>query len=304
VPKTAISRPASQFNRVPSKRAPRYRVWEPVGSPVRIEYSDEVLREAARHARGVLYGIRTGAAIRVVAARREQPRNRRSDPRIAKLELLGTFAFRERGEIFMTEPDLEHLELTGGSIALVVAGTNAGFFVYEPDGAMETIKSYREFSIADRPPAPRPHRNLTRLWISLACVAALATSVAHIPRRAPLTLTVREDAHQLRIAWPADAFDTARLEIGDGAQQTWIPVAGKLSSATYVRQSGDVNIRLIADSRVASAHFVGADASPELEKLKQLESEAASLRADLKSGIARISTLQTAIDKTLAKLNE
>ncbi len=295
------------MSRFHGMQVPHYRVWAPPETSVRVEYSEEVLREAARHERGVLYGTRDGATLRVIAARREQPER---DSRISNLDLLGTFACRERGEIFLTEPDLQHLELTGGSIALVVAGTNAGFFVYEPDGAIQTIQSYREFSLVDRPaaaPVPsgdnkvdRPDRR--KLWISLACLIPLAVSVAHVPRARPIALSVHEDAHQLRITWNPAAFTNARLEIADGLERNWIPVPPRLASATYVPHSSDVRIRLIAGSRSENAHFVGVDVTPEVEHVKQLESEAESLRARLTRGAERTSRLQTAIQRTLAKL--
>jgi hypothetical protein len=291
------------LSRFQGMNVPHYRVWEPPEASVRVEYSDEVLRETARHERGVLYGTREGATLRVIAARREQPVR---DSRISRLELLGTFAYRERGEIFLTEPDIQHLELTGGSIALLVAGTNAGFFVYEPDGAIQTIQSYREFSLLDRPPdAPvkaLPDRR--KLWISFACLIPLAFSVAHIPRARPIALNVHEDAHQLRITWNPGAFPTARLEIADGPERIWIPVSRNLASATYVPHSSDVRIRLIAGSRSADAHFVGVDIAPEVEHVKQLESEAASLRVELTRGVERTSRLETAIRRTLAQLRQ
>lgn len=273
---------------------PRYRVWAPPESPVQIEYSNEVLREAARHERGVLYGIRDGAKFRVVAARRTR------DSRLSKLDLLGIFACRERGEVFLTEANLEYLELSGGSLAMVVAGTNAGFFVYEPGGAIQTIQSYQEFSLLDQAASsPKPDRR--RLWISLACLAALAFPIVTraFPRSRALDLTVREEARQLRISWKPDAFPSARLEISDGSEQTWIPVAHGLSSATYMPLTGDVRIRLIAGPRSENAHFIGSDP---IDPLKELRSEAETLRAELARRRRRIAALQSEVQQTLDKL--
>lgn len=274
---------------------PRYRVWAPPQSPVQIEYSNEVLRQAARHERGVLYGVRDGSRFRVVAARRTR------DSRLSQLDLLGIFACRERGEVFLTELNLEHLELTGGSMAMVVAGTNAGFFVYEPGGVMQTIRSYQEFSLpADPAPAsPKPDRR--RVWISLACLAALAFPIVTraFPRSRQLDLTVRENARQLRISWNPAAFPSARLEISDGNEQTWIPVARGLSSATYVPLTGDVRIRLIAGRRSENAHFIGSDP---VDPLKELRSEAETLRTELARRRQRIAALQSEVQRTLDKL--
>jgi hypothetical protein len=279
---------------------PRYRVWAPSQSPVRIEYPSEVLHEAGRHESGLLYGVRDGANVRVVAARRDP------DARLSKFDLLGIFASRARGEVFLTEADLEHLEQTGGSIALVLAGINAGFFVHEPGGAIQTIKSYQEFCILDRPP---PKLDRRKVWISLACFAALAFPFVTraFSRTPPLDLSVREEASQLRISWNPQSFPAARLEITDGAERSWIPVTHNLSSATYVPLTGDVLIRLTAGARSENAHFIGIETgiepAPVVDPLKQLKSEAETLRAKLAERSQRIAQLQAAVQATLAKLN-
>jgi hypothetical protein len=283
------------MSRFPRMSASRKRVWAPPESPVRIEYSDEVLRQAARYEKGMLYGVRNLAEIRVLAARREGYQGAASPTR---LELLGTFAFRARGEVFLTETNLDHLQRTAGSsIALVIAGPNAGFFVYQPDGAIQTIKSYLEFPVADRPPAPR--RDRWKLSISLACIAVLAAPlIAHtVPRTRPLNLNVHEDARQLLISWNPDAFRVARLEISDGADRTWIPVPHDLASATYVPQSGNVQIRLIAGDRSENVNVIGIDKTPALDnrtalQISALESEAESLRVQLAMGRKRAASLE------------
>ncbi len=284
------------------KKTQRYHVWAPPESPVNIQYSMELLREAARHERGVLYGVREGATIQVVAARRDQAG---LDHRLSRLELVGTFAFRARGDIFLTEPDLEHLERTGGSLALVVAGTKAGFFVYEPDGSIQTIQSYREFFIFDHLPEPVPAPDRRKLWISLACLAVLTVPViAHaFSRTLPFEVSVREDAHQLKISWTPNAFPSARLEIADGAEHTWIPVPRTLSGVTYAPRTSDVNIRLIAGARTANAHFIGVDAPPpEVEQIRQLKAEAETLRSELDTGRQREAALQADVERVLAAL--
>lgn len=127
-----------------------FRVWFPPRSPVRIEYSRELLRlllprQDGENSSGVLYGSRTAGAVRVISAR----------PR-ADLEPVGIFAARGCGEVFLTEPDLLRLESMDqelesgpvpGAIALVIAGGFGGFFVREPNGSMQTIQSYQEFPI-------------------------------------------------------------------------------------------------------------------------------------------------------------
>ena len=133
-----------------------FRVWFPPQSPVRIEYSRELLRlllprQDGEYSSGVLYGARTARALRVISAR----------PR-AGLEPIGIFAARWCGEVFLTEPDILRLENLDeelesvDSIALVIAGGHGGFFVREPNGSMQTIQSYQEFPI--RAPSLQPAR--------------------------------------------------------------------------------------------------------------------------------------------------
>jgi len=139
-----------QIGRPAEASSKPFRVWFPTQSPVRIEYSRELLRlllprQDGEYSSGVLYGTSTSGAVRVISAR----------PR-ADLEPVGIFAARWCGEVFLTEPDILRLEnmdqetespaATGG-IALVIAGGYGGFFVRERDGSMQTIQSYQEFPI-------------------------------------------------------------------------------------------------------------------------------------------------------------
>jgi hypothetical protein len=133
-----------------------FRVWFPPQSPLRIEYSRELLRlllprQDGEYSSGVLYGTRTAGTLRVISAR----------PR-PDLEPVGIFAARWCGEVFLTEPDILRLENmdeeleSGAAIALVIAGGYGGFFVREPNGSMQTIQSYQEFPI--RAPSVQPTR--------------------------------------------------------------------------------------------------------------------------------------------------
>lgn len=261
--KTAIHSPKRRQR--PNSR--RFTLWAPSQAAVKIEFTDEVLREAARSERSVLYGTRTGERLRIAALRPQ-----------SGMELLGTAASRPRGEVFMTESDLELLERASGSVALVVAGNRAGFFVYEPDGTIQTIKSYQEFTLAA--PAPKPRR-FERKWFALAFAAALLAIPGLVKPEPPIGLAVREDSGQLRISWnPASA--PTRLEINDGAQRDWIPVTPGLASATYVSATGDVTVRLIAGKRSETAHFVSG--KPDIAvrtDIRRLHSEASSLRSQI-----------------------
>ena len=66
------------------------------------------------------YGSRKGADVRVEAL--DRPANRQH-------EKIGVFFSRIRGEIFLTEVDLEYMMAQQSELALVVAGAQAGFFV-------------------------------------------------------------------------------------------------------------------------------------------------------------------------------
>ncbi len=95
-----------------------------------------------RNTTGRLFGMPIDGGFRIVAAHHHSAN---SEPEPAGLEALGIFASRVRGEVFLTESDLERL--CHLPIALVVAGGRAGFFVREPDGSMLTILSYQEFPV-------------------------------------------------------------------------------------------------------------------------------------------------------------
>jgi len=271
--------------RTQRKSTARLHVWAPSGCPVRIKYSPEVLRQAAQLKNGFLYGMEERGGFRVTEARGE----RRDDERA-----LGTFSTRERGEVFMTESDLARMESCGGSIALVVAATNAGFFVHESDGQIQTIKSYQEFPVPQKnspSPSERAHAP-ARGWVRPALLGSLAFASMLLPVRGaqPLALMVREDSGQLKITWNTARFDDARLEIRDGAERNWIPVPRGLSSATYVPATSDVRIRLIDNGRVKEARFILI--SREEAEIAELHAQAESLRASLEEGHRRAATLK------------
>ena len=81
------ARSRNRLSRLAGARNP-FRVWFPPQSPVRIEYSRELLRlllprQDGEYSSGVLYGTRTAGAVRVISAR---PRT--------DLEPVGIFAAR------------------------------------------------------------------------------------------------------------------------------------------------------------------------------------------------------------------
>ena len=119
--------------------------WAPPRSPLRIEYSTELLREVltasgSRDARGLLFGMRNGKDVWILAANQ-----------LTGAAPVGIFVARIRGEVFLTESDLEFLETQQADLALAVVGAKGGFFVREADGSIQTILSHEEFSIPSAP---------------------------------------------------------------------------------------------------------------------------------------------------------
>lgn len=221
-------------------------VWSPSTSRVRIEYSPDLLRnlapaapeaEAEADSFGTLYGERTPHLLRVLAIC--------PGP---QLEPLGIFAARIRGEVFLTERDLERLESLENphAIALVIAGSTGGFFVREPDGSMQTIQSHQEFPI--RPPAPKILR-VPKLRIPFSLRVALPLVVAILAAAAILAwparaFTVHEHDGQVEIVLHRPARPGARLEIVDGAVRRSLPISPALSSVVYTPRTRDVRVSI------------------------------------------------------------
>ena len=248
------------------------RTWAPAESPFRIEYSPALLREvriadAGVDAFGMLYGVRHGQTIRLVATRGR-----------AGLDPLGIFSARVRGKIFLTEEDLERFEKADACVALVISGGDGGFFVRDAAGSIETVRSYEEFSIL-APEPPPPPKAVKKRW-PWAWALALLPLLFFIPRhpQPPLAITLREDMGQLRIAWNIPA--KADLVIFDGGERTSIAIAPGLSTLTYARRTGDVTVGIGA----AKTHFVGPTLPPteietERASIDALQSKIVSLRA-------------------------
>ena len=130
----------------------QYQRWNPSQSPVRVEFPPQLLGEivaqGGREARGSLYGILLGSEIRIIAERSDASvRERRRDEELLGLEKVGIFVRRPKGEVFLTESDLERFEGQRAAVALVIAGDRAGFFVRQADGSIQGIRSHEEFSV-------------------------------------------------------------------------------------------------------------------------------------------------------------
>ena len=242
-------------------------------------------------ATGLLFGLRSQDTIRIVAARCAADAQ---DPRLAGFESIGMFALRERGEVFLTEDDLARFERSHARVALVIAASSAGFFMREPNGSIQSIKSHEEFPCP--PPEPSP---LDWSWLPLAAVAIVAIALAtlSILHRPVPPLTVRQDADQLRITW---APAKGSIEIRDGAKHISFPIASNTSGATYAGTSGDIEIRLRGAHRQETARFIGPDPidlqlARVRARIAELESAAAALRVQTAGNRRHIAGLERSL---------
>jgi len=256
-----------------------YRRWAPQKSPVRIEFPPELLLDIRSetiqdHDRGYLFGVRRGNDVRALAARRAPQAD---DPGLSGMEPLGMYISRIRGEVFLTDSDLEQLERLDAKVALVVAGNRAGFFVCEADGTVQAVRSHEEFWVADvsaRPealkrapttavPGRHPWIPPMRHWKwAAAILVVLAGPLAGLgylgPRlpQPPLHLTLQETNGQLVVAWdPHAAPAGGRLEIADRSGRRVLEVPPGSTSTTYAHHNGDVEIRLSTPSGAGSVFW-------------------------------------------------
>ena len=192
----------------------KFGAWSPAESPITVEYSlvviEEIRHEVAEgfqrlsrggiEVGGILYGVREGRAVRVMAMRpiacehargpgfalsdrdrvalNEQLTRDGEDPRLEGLISVGWFLSHTRSEIALSESDLEIFSIffpAPWQVTMIVrpgrGGTmRAGFFVREIDGTVKSAQSYLEFNFPDRlagvfdrpPDRPRPERGEPR----------------------------------------------------------------------------------------------------------------------------------------------
>jgi hypothetical protein len=313
-----------------------YRRWCPPQSPLRIEFPPGLLHDVrlegaqpirrfpsrwiprlnreVNQSSGLLFGVRHGDEVRVLTVQATDG-----------LVPVGTFVCRARGEVFLTDDDLANFEQHQGSLALVVAGGRAGFFVREPDGSVQAIRSHEEFKVADaasRPvqggiepadelPSPSPSwwrsaQTWKRAGVCAVLLAIPAGAFAYLRPllpQLPIALAIREEAGQLVIGWNAGALsEGSRLEIQDGSQRTILMLPANASGATYGRQGNDVAVRLSTDTRMGGAHWEAArfasktprpaTVSSALEdRIGALTLEAQELRRSLAAGQTRTTEL-------------
>ncbi len=288
-----------------------YRTWAPAQSRVRIEYSTRVLgqlrRESARgNTGGVLFGVQRGNDLQVLAARYREDD---ADLRLAGFTPVGIFAARVRGEVFLTESDLERFITVDGPVALVVAGSKGGFFVREADGSIQAVRSYQEFPLVE----DAPTRSRLRPWawtiLGLIALPGLFYVARPVQTGLPESLTVRNEAGQLHIGWnPAAVGKNAGLEILEGARETTIPIPAPLATATYLPHTGDADIRVfILDDNARpsreTALFLGYKPAPSPEagsiraEIENLDAEAAELQSAIARNRRRVVELKKTLDK-------
>jgi hypothetical protein len=270
------------------------RRWCPPQSPVRVEFSSDLLIEVwgpeeAIEKTGDLFGLRNDREISVLATRPEHAE---------APEKVGIFVSRARGEVFLTESNLGLFQKEQAVVALVVAGDKAGFFVRELDGSIQSVRSHEEFSVSR--PVPIGSSHWRWVWPAAGGLVALALLLPAFPKR-PLhspTLRVSEEQEQLHIGWKPG--QQAVLEIVDGGDRIAIPVSPDQSSATYARRTATVEISLIAlDGKPARPQTQRFEAPPAqfVDPRAQLD----RLQAEVDAKRARATSLQKAIGRLLSE---
>jgi len=215
--------------------------WSPPQSPIRIEYPDDFWQQfqldpARIETFGRLYGRGENNTVRLAnkGSGEEAP--------------IGIYFLRNRGEIFLTESNINQFESCGASVALVVAGAKAGFFVRNSDGSLQSVRSYEEFQI------PRLRQKRSKAALAAAIVLVAAVPLVALPYFHASTntgLSVNERGDLLTISWKAGS--TGELKISEGGLQTVITVVPDQSSLKYIRRgNGDIKVVLTLKSSAPS----------------------------------------------------
>ena len=259
----------------------RYRRWRPPQSPLRIEFAAGLLPEltpdpASVETTGLLYGAWHGREVRVESSIADS--DHAAKP-------VGIYVARPRGEVFLTESNLELFEKHGAPVALVIAGARAGFFVRAADGAFESVRSYEEFAVEEEPdisaPPSRPslvaqavqpavsrvvstlvnargslralktsplNKALHKVWAGGATLTAalpLAALAYLHPRPAPPPPALQVREQAGQVRISWARGQTGVLEIRDGTERAALPVFPDQSSVTYLRHSAEVEVSLV-----------------------------------------------------------
>jgi hypothetical protein len=255
------------------------------------------MESGGREVNGVLFGVSHERELRLLTARRspDDP-----DPRLAGLKPLGVYAWRPRGDVFLTEGDLKRFEQSQAAVALVVAGERAGFFVRETNGSLRAIRTHEEFPvIASPPPQPivqaiAPHAKPPLATAAALTAALVFAAVLYVVRPAPpkaLALALKEQSGQLLVRWNPQALPKGGiLAIADGKAHIETAVSPGQSSATYQMRTSDVEVKLAGEQR----RFVLSSQGPEILKLQQ---QAEELRKSIWSGSVRIAELEVLTER-------
>jgi hypothetical protein len=241
-----------------------YHAWAPLRSPLQVEYCPDILRDVqledgSNRVSGVLLGKLHGNTVRLLAARRSTST---AGPRLGSslegVSPIGIFVTRVRGEIFLTEFDLELFDQERAVVALVVVGDKGGFFVREADGSIQAIQSHEEFALDGTPLLPSSNTNPAKpiAWslqsriaaiVILGFMASIAVVASQWHRPAPsLGLILRDESGLLHIAWKPSSIRHFTLEVMDGSAHVTLPLAPRSRSVTYARRTSDVEVRLTA----------------------------------------------------------
>lgn len=279
--------------------------WCPSRSSVSVEFSPELLVELQPRAEsfettGFLYGRRQASELCILGTRPE--------PSEAQGKV-GIFVSRLRGEVFLTESNLEIFEKENALVALVIAGDKAGFFVREPDGSIQSVRSHEEFPVGSQVPAtPSTRKRAPEKWGWLAAGGFALVLLLPVFRQRPpqpLALQVSGERNELHIVWKAR--EHAILEIHDGGERVAIPVSPDQSSATYARRTSTVEISLIpldgksVHREIARVMASALPAEPVYSEFANARAQVDRLRAQVDAKRAHAHSLQKAIGQLLAE---
>jgi hypothetical protein len=154
-------------------------------------------------------------------------------------------------------------------------------------------------------------------WPVAACIAIGIVAIPLIAApllqplwtRPPLSVTVHDEAEQVRIGWSrAGVSGAANIEITDGDRIINESIAPDQASFTYRPQNSDLRIKLTAfdprgKSRAETARFI-MPSPPVVESpatIPALETEAGLLREAAERGRLRVAELQGRIAKLEAR---
>jgi hypothetical protein len=216
------------------------------------------------------------------------------------LEQVGAFAARSRGDVFLTDQDLEFAERSGAEFTLVLAGGRAGFFVPEKDGSILAIRSHHEFAVPRAAPARKS--SLSRSWLNAVamagCLVLAVAAALYAEPRVVLTLSVHEEAGQLVAVWSPGVRGT--LEIRSRNRAIQLPVSVQETRATFQPEAGDVDFLLTTLEGVTrEEHLSIVDssrrqetASPLVDQITKLEAEHDRLTAEANANRLRLAQLE------------